>query len=169
MIKKKIYTAISINLITLFLIFILVIFSSVKTSYYTYGPNDNLSLFGIRIDTLTKYICLHIFMIISETSEVFISEIAMPFIDFNIYNPDKKIITDFTRFELNIFANLMYTLNALKKLLMLIVSISQFDIALCKVIYSELTRIFTIHFLLSEKKFKEYKEIYYLDELIISA
>ena len=169
MIKKKIYTAISINLITLFLIFILVIFSSVKTSYYTYGPNDNLSLFGIRIDTLTKYICLHIFMIISETSEVFISEIAMPFIDFNIYNPDKKIITDFTRFELNIFANLMYTLNALKKLLMLIVSISQFDIALCKVIYSELTRIFTIHFLLSEKKFKEYKEIYDLDELIISA
>ena len=169
MIKKKIYTAISINLITLFLIFILVIFSSVKTSYYTYGPNDNLSLFGIRIDTLTKYICLHIFMIISETSEVFISEIAMPFIDFNIYNPDKKIITDFTRFELNIFANLMYTLNALKKLLMLIVSISQFDIALCKVIYSELTRIFTIHFLLSEKKFKEYKEIYDLDELIISV
>ena len=169
MIKRKIYTAISINLLTLFLIFILVIFSSVKTSYYTYGPNDNLSLFGIKIDTLTKYICLHIFMIISETSEVFISEIAMPFIDFNIYNPDKKIITDFTKFELNIFANLMYTLNALKKLLMLIVSISQFDIALCKVIYSELTRIFTIYFLLSEKKFKESKEIYELDSLIISV
>jgi hypothetical protein len=105
-------------------------------------------------------------MIISETSEVFISEIAMPFIDFNIYNPDKRVITEFTRFELNIFANLMYILNALKKLLMLIVSISQFDIALSKVIYSGLTRVFTIYFILSEKKFKE-KEIHELENLII--
>jgi hypothetical protein len=166
MIKAKIYTAIGINLLILFLIFILVIFSSIKTSYYSYGPNDHLSLFGIKIDTQTKYIFLHIFMIISETSEVFINEIAMPFIDFNIYNPDKRVITEFTRFELNIFANLMYILNALKKLLMLIVSISQFDIALSKVIYSGLTRVFTIYFILSEKKFKE-KELHELETLII--
>jgi len=168
MIKRKIYTAISINLFTLFLIFSLVFFSSVKTSYYTYGPNETLSLFGIKIDTLLKYICLHIFIFISESSEVFISEIAMPFIDFNIYNPDKKIIYDFSRIELNIFANLMYTFNSVKKLLMLIVSISQFDIALSKVIYSEITRIFTVYFILAEKKFREYKEIYELDELVIN-
>jgi hypothetical protein len=36
---------------------------------------------------------------------------------------------------------------------MLIVTISQFDIAVAKVVYTELTGLFTVYFLLSEKRF----------------
>lgn len=157
--KSKVWIAILINVSILSILSIFLHFSSIQTAYYTYGPNDTLLLFGVKINTVAKYILLHLFIFISEISEVFISEIAMPYIDFNVYNPDKRVITEFSRSELHFFANMLYTLNSLKKLFLLIVSISQFDIALSKVFYSEISRVYAIHFILSEKKFHEYELI----------
>lgn len=151
--KLKIYSAIGIHLFILFIISIGISFSSIKTSYYTYGPNNNLLLFGMKINTIERYIYLQLFIFLSEITDVLIKEITMPQIDFTIYNPDKKIIIEFNRFELQCFANLLYTLDSIKKLFLLMITISQFDIALSKVLYCGLTRIYTIYFILSEKKF----------------
>jgi hypothetical protein len=58
----------------------------------TYGPNDNLYVLSIKINTQQKYIFLQFFLLFVEFSRVFTNEIASPILGFNIYNPDKKII-----------------------------------------------------------------------------
>ena len=79
--------------------------------------------------------------------------IANPILSFNIYNPDKEIITDFTHCELQFFAQSLWFINGVRTALMLVVSISQFDIAVAKVVYTEFTGLFTVYCLLSEKTF----------------
>ena len=80
---------------------------------------------------------------------------ASPILGFNIYNPDKKEIIQFTRFELQFYANSMWFLNGLKRVLMVVISVSQIDIALLHVIYSEITSWYTIRILLLEKKIQK--------------
>ena len=86
---------------------------------------------------------------------VVISEVANPIIGFNIYNPDKKIITEFTKNELQFYGNTMYLIDAIRNVLMIMVSITQIDIALFGVFISEFTSIFTIRMLLNEKIFRK--------------
>lgn len=79
---------------------------------------------------------------------------------FNIYNPDKKVITEFTKNELQIMANCMWFINSLIGALSIMVTISQLDIAILRVVYAELTSIYTIRMLLNEKEFiNEYNEV----------
>ena len=93
-----------------------------------------------------------------------IAELAMPILTFNIYNPDKKIINEFTKNELQILGNTMWLINSLIKTLTVLVSISQFDIALLRVIYSEATSIYSIRVLLNDKKYVE-NDIHLPDEV----
>ena len=99
-----------------------------------------------------------IFVSIIKVSQCFIAEIAHPIIGFNIYNPDKKVITDFTKLELQLYGNLMYTIDGIRDVVMIVMSISQIDIALWGILCSEIASIFTIRLLLNEKEFRK-KEI----------
>jgi hypothetical protein len=85
---------------------------------------------------------------------VFINEIANPILGFSIYNPDKKVITEFSKNELQLLANIMWFINGLIGTLFVMVTISQIDIALLRTLYSDVTTIFTIRMLLNEKKFE---------------
>ena len=92
-------------------------------------------------------------LLFTQTIDMLVSEFANPILAFNIYNPDKEVITDFTHCELQFFAQSLWFINGVRAALMLIVTISQFDIAVAKVVYTELTGLFTVYFLLSEKRF----------------
>jgi hypothetical protein len=96
---------------------------------------------------------LQVFLIGVESSRVFINEIASPILGFNIYNPDKKVITEFSKNELQILANTMWFINSITNSLFVMITISQIDIALLRTLYSEITTIFTIRMLLNEKEF----------------
>ncbi len=61
--------------------------------------------------------------------------------------------------ELNFLANTMYFVNGLRGVCMVVISISQIDIALISVIVSEITSIWTVRLLLNEKTF-EYDQTY---------
>lgn len=63
------------------------------------------------------------------------------------------MITEFTKNELQIMGNCMWFINNLISSLSIMVTISQVDIAILKVIYSELTTVYTIRMLLNEKTF----------------
>ena len=82
-----------------------------------------------------------------------IDEIANPIISFNIYNPDKTVIEDFSKNELQIYGNLLYGIDATKQVFLIMVSITQIDIALVSMFASELASIVTIRMLLNEKTF----------------
>jgi hypothetical protein len=139
-----------------------------QINYLNYGPNNNLYVLSVKIDTLSKYLYLQLFLICIECSRVFINEIASPILGFNIYNPDKKVITEFSKNELQLLANVMWLINSLTNSLFVMITISQIDIAILRILYSEITTIFTIRILLNEKKFvcKKVNDQIELDNLI---
>ena len=150
----KLRYCVILNFILFFIILFVILICKDNNNYYmTYGPNDNLYVLSIKINTQQKYIFLQFFLLFVEFSRVFTNEIASPILGFNIYNPDKKIITEFTKNELQLLANMMWLINSLTNSLFVMITISQIDIAILRTIYSEITTIITIRMLLNEKKF----------------
>ena len=150
----KLRYCVILNFILFFIILFVILICKDNNNYYmTYGPNDNLYVLSIKINTHQKYIFLQFFLLFVEFSRVFTNEIASPILGFNIYNPDKKIITEFTKNELQLLANMMWLINSLTNSLFVMITISQIDIAILRTIYSEFTTIITIRMLLNEKKF----------------
>lgn len=153
------------NFMILILVFSLVTgFNDNRSTYWRYGPHSDFVLISVAIDNWTKYGLLLVLVAILKVSECIIAEVAHPIIGFNIYNPDKKEITEFTKLELQIYGNAMYTIDSIRRVLMIMMSITQVDIALWGVITSEITSIFTIRMLLNEKSFKPTKHHSKLDD-----
>ena len=124
-----------------------------EAKYLNYGPNEELRVLSVKIDSMSKYLYLQLFLICIECARVFASEIGAPIIGFNVYNPDKKVITEFSKNELQILANVMWFANNMTTGLFVMITISQIDIALLRIVYSEAMSIITIRMLLNEKEF----------------
>lgn len=137
-----------------FLVSMCALFTDTKKNVYMrYGPNESLNILGITIDTWPKYVLLQLCIFAFQIADTIIQEFASPVLGFNIYNPDKKEITDFTRFELQFFAQSFWLINNIKSAIMLIISITQMDLAMSKVVYSEIAGIYTIATLIAQKTF----------------
>lgn len=136
------------------------IFESTGNGYWNIGPNPKLTIISVPIDTWNKYFTLLLLISMFNITQVVISEIAHPILQFSIYNPDKIVITDFTRNELQFYANTMYMIDAVRNALLIMITISQVDIAVFGAIVSEVTGIFTVRKLLNEKIFTTRNDIY---------
>jgi hypothetical protein len=158
-IQNKIRLCIVGNAFTVLLVILPVCLLSENGTYFRFGPSPNFILISVPIDTWTKYIITMIFIAIVDIIRVISEEIGMPIINFNIYNPDKKIITEFTKFELQLYGNSMYTLSSIRGVFITLISITQFDIALWSLFIGETAALFTIRSLLNEKKFEEYSQL----------
>jgi hypothetical protein len=77
----------------------------------------------------------------------------MTILGFSIYNPDKKIITEFTKNELQFYANSMFIISGIRDVFTVLLSISQIDLAIYNVLTSEIASLITIRLLLNEKQF----------------
>ena len=124
------------------------------SSYFKWGWSDNLVLISIPINTKARYISVCVYIVLIKASGVLIGEIANPILGFNIYNPDKMVITEFTKNELQLYGNSMWFIDGFKRLMLIMVSITQIDLALIGMLSSEIMAIFTIRMLLDEKEFK---------------
>ena len=82
-----------------------------------------------------------------------ISELGEPVLVFNVYNPDKKIITEFTKFQLLFYANSMFFIGNTRRIFEVMISITQIDIALFSIIIEQIVSIGTVYFLVNEKRF----------------
>ena len=139
------------------------------SKYFRWGWNDDLILISIPINTQKRYLYTILFISIMRISHVIIGEIAHPIIGFNIYNPDKKEITEFSKIALQMYGNLMYLIEGFKNILTVMLSITQIDIALISMLVSEITSIYTINMLLNEKTFvKSIGDYTELEEVIVS-
>jgi hypothetical protein len=143
------------NIFILFLIMLSVYFYKETSPYWTFGPNNNLEVMYIKIDNIVKYISLLFLITIINIGKAYNDEIVMPIIYFNIYNPDKRIINEFTKFQLQFYSNSLYIINNIRKIFIIMFIISQFDIALFSVLISALAQIYTKNLLLEEKRFSE--------------
>jgi hypothetical protein len=139
-------------------IMVITLCGSKENEYWNIGPNNKFIIINVHINTWFKYYWLLAFIALLKISQVIIAEIAHPIIGFNIYNPDKKVITEFTKNELQLYGNTMYMIDAIRNVLMIMITITQIDIAIFGAVISEITSIFTIRMLLNEKSFTKNNE-----------
>ena len=132
-----------------------ILLANKDSTYYRFGPSEELIIISIKINTWTRYAILLVYILIFRICKVFVTELGMPILSFNIYDPNRKKVKDFTRKELQILANIMFMLNAIRYALTLQLYIIQIDIALLSGIFSELASIPTIYILLKDKVFEE--------------
>ena len=135
-----------------------VLLANKESTYYRFGPNEDLIIISIKINTGFKYGILLLYVLLFRICKVFIGELGMPILTFNIYNPNQKRIEGFTRTELQVLANIMFMLNAISYALTLQLAIVQIDIAVLSGIFSELAAIPTIYLLLQDKEFESEEE-----------
>ena len=159
--------------ICLFLNVFLVIFISSFISifasdskYFRYGPNDDFLLISVKINTLQRYGFLLFLITCNNCIKVLIAEIGEPVLVFNVYNPDKKIITEFTKFQLLFYTNSMFFIGNTRRIFELMISITQIDIAIFSILVEQFVSLFTVYFLVNEKSFiKEKDAVTYTNEL----
>jgi len=151
--SKKLKYCVIANILVLTMVIALSIVYRDDSDYWNVGPNKNLIVISVHIDTLNKYFLLLLVISVINISKVVIEEIGMPILGFNIYNPDKKKINEFTKIELQLYGNAMYFTSGIRGVFMLMINIAQIDIAIFNVIVCEIASIFTIRMLLNEKTF----------------
>jgi hypothetical protein len=174
LVRPKLYACILSNAIILFItVFLVYLFRDKDSKYFRFGPQDDLLLISIKIDTWLKWIISVLTVSAIKIGDLIVNDIGYPILEFSVYNPEKKIITDFSKNELNIMTNMMWLINSARGVFMTVVSITQVDIALFSVAFSELACLITVRMLLNEKEFKENMEEYEninnsLEEVIVN-
>lgn len=151
-VNNKIQICIVINFALLMIISSFV-FNLADGEILKIGYSNDLIVMGIVIDTLNKYIILHLCIFFIEFSHSIIYEYANPIMFFNVFNDDKKIITDFGQIELQVYAQSLWFLTTIKNGVMILVAITQIDITICKIVYSEIAIAIVIYNKLKNKRF----------------
>ena len=82
-----------------------------------------------------------------------VSELGEPVLIFNVYNPDKKVITDFTRKQLLIYANLFFLISNTRSVFDILITVTQIDIAIFSIVLEQIVSMCTVCVLVKEKRF----------------
>jgi hypothetical protein len=144
--------------LVLFIGFYITNFAS-DSKYFRFGPNEDFIFISVQIDTAQKYCSLLTLIFVNDVVRVIIQEFGDPVLYMNVYNPDKKEITEFSKLQLYFYANSMFLVNNIRYIFTLLISITQIDIALFSVLIEQLVVIITIKMLLDEKKFINKKSL----------
>ena len=161
--KNKLKLCAILYTFLIILIIILVLCFKTYDTYFRWGvPPSNeppLLILSVKIDNYYKYVILLCVITVVRIVKVLVSEIADAILSFTIYNPDKKIIKDFTKCELQFYGNYIYFIDSLRYVFTLMITITQIDLALFGVIIDQITTLFTIRLLLNEKSFNNYEDL----------
>ena len=152
--KQKVRYTLMMYVVSICSAICFIVLNNISSPYFKIGPSENLIIFNVKIDTPAKYIYSQLFMIYINFIEIISVEGAAPILYFRIFNPELKIINDFTKNEL-IFYNI--TLNfvaALRTAILIVVSITQIDFVILSAIYYQTMSIFITNHLLKLKKFE---------------
>jgi hypothetical protein len=126
-----------------------------KSDYFRFGPNSTFIFISVPIDTYSRYAFLLTLIFFNNCIKVLIAELGEPILVFNVYNPDKKVITDFTKYQLLFYANSMFFISNTRRVFEVMINITQIDIALISIVNEQIVSTFTVSFLVSEKTFKK--------------
>jgi len=74
----------------------IVLLANKQSTYYKFGPNEDLIIISIKINTWTRYSILLVYILLLRVCKVFITELGMPILSFNIYDPNKKKVEGFS-------------------------------------------------------------------------
>jgi hypothetical protein len=120
---------------------------------FAVGPSADLVIISVKIDTWGRYATLLALIATITIGDVVINEITEPILGFNVYNPDKKVITEFHRHELWFLASFSWIVKSMRNVVTPFLAISQIDVAIFTALVVQLTSVFMVGFLLREKTF----------------
>jgi hypothetical protein len=129
-----------------------------ESKYFRFGPNDDFIFISVQINTMQKYCSLLTLIFVNDIIRVIIQEFGDPVLYMNVYNPDKKEITEFMKPQLYFYANSMFLLNNIRYIFTVLINVTQIDIALFSILVEQIIVMITIKMLLNEKKFT-HKEV----------
>ena len=155
--KSKLKWSCIIYSLFLSIVIIIVFYFQSYDKYFRWGiPDSNkepLVVLSVKIDNYYKYACVLGLIAGIRIIKVGVTEISDPVLSFTIYNPDKKNIEEFSKNELQFYANFLYLIDNIRYVFTLMITITQIDLALFSVLIGEITSLFTIRMLLNEKTF----------------
>jgi hypothetical protein len=149
----KIRMCLCLNVFLLCFIATCIITFASDSKYFRIGPNEDFVLISVKIDTYNRYVFLLFLIACNNCIKVLISELGEPVLVFNVYNPDKKIITEFTKCQLLFYANSMFFIGNTRRVFEVMITITQIDIAIFSIVVEQLVSICTVCFLVNEKIF----------------
>ena len=152
---NKIRICLTLNIfLSIFIISCIVIFAS-DSPYFRFGPGPDFILISVSINSLTRYYSLLGLIACNNSAKVLIAELGEPILVFNVYNPDKKVITEFTKCQLLFYANSMFFISNTRRVFEIMITVTQIDIALFSIVVEQIVSTFTVYFLVTEKKFEK--------------
>jgi hypothetical protein len=149
----KIRMCLCLNVFLLAFISFFITFFAGNSKYFRIGPNEDFIFISVSINTYNKYSLLLFLISLNCIIKVLVGEIGEPVLVFNVYNPDKRVITEFTKPQLLFYANSMFFVSNTRRVFEIIINVTQIDIAIFSIIVEQLISICTVCFLVNEKKF----------------
>jgi len=152
--------------LVLFIGFYITNFAS-DSKYFRFGPSEDFIFISVQINTTQKYCSLLTLIFVNDIVRVIIQEFGDPVLYMNVYNPDKKEITEFSKAQLYFYANSMFLINNIRYIFTILISVTQIDIALFSVLVEQVVVIITIKMLLDEKKFINRKSLLHKEVIML--
>jgi hypothetical protein len=142
------------SLISVILIISLVIiYQDEEVGYFRFGPNAELRVISIRIDTRERYGILLSVIAFITCLEVMISEMGEPILRYYLYDMNTTKVNDISRRAILFYGFSIYLSTSVKGIFAALIAISQFDIAFITVVIYQLVSLIPMWVLLKEKEF----------------
>ena len=150
---NKIRICLILNVFLLGFISFFITYFAGNSKYFRFGPNEDFIFISVPIDSYERYSLLLFLISLNNIIKVLVGEIGEPVLIFNVYNPDKQVITEFSKPQLLFYANTMFFVSNTRRVFEVLINVTQIDIALFSIIVEQLISVCTVCFLVSEKKF----------------
>lgn len=154
---RKAQFALAVNVAALSFVLCLILIYHTETAYFRFGPSDTLSVVSVKVNTVPRYAAVILVLLLLGVADVIVSEIGEPVLGFRIYNPfagsAQEPIVQFSRLELQLMGNAMYLVSHLRYVFAVVATVTQVDLALWTVFFKEGASVFTVWYLLRDKKF----------------
>ncbi len=151
--KRKVQVCLVLNVCLLCAISSIVFSFASGSKYLRAGWAEEFDLIGVRINSPSRYYLLLALIAIMNAVKVIVAELGEPVLVFNVYNPDKKNITDFTKQELMMYANFMFFVSNTRAVFDVLITVTQIDIAFFSIAVEQIISVCTVYILVREKTF----------------
>jgi hypothetical protein len=155
--KRRLLVGSTINVAVNGLVFAgLAAFSVNRTDYWKFGPSEDFHFLGaVVIDKYWKWVGILVIITILEFSRVYSEELVGPILAFTIYDPDKRVINDFTYGQLRYGANMNRLGINTWTVIQTMIVVSRADFTLWLIVISQIASDVAIRTLLRDKQFKD--------------
>ena len=127
-----------------------------SSSYFRFGPNSDFTLAGVAIDTPEKYVYLLVAICLLRVTKTLAESYCELPLTFMIYDDKRETIdvsTELSRRAILATSLLYSTASSMRGLFKILITVSQFDVALIDLLFGEVIGYMIVHDILSKRTF----------------